>query len=144
MKMLAFVSLLVISAIAFAGNADDAITTDEQFGRFAQDYYIDPRPELVESAMRFAAGSPLVKQANTSHLVQMSFSCIFARHPERRDGWKTFISGLDEPGRAFFATSMEQTPEQLLEAVPPSPQKNDMNWGCFFATGDARYARQCG
>ncbi|HUQ10373.1 MAG TPA: hypothetical protein VM146_08645, partial [Steroidobacteraceae bacterium] len=132
--------LLLTDASAFAAEVD-AITTKEQFGSFAQDYYLDPRPELVESAMRFAGGSDLVKQPNTARLVQMSFSCIFARHPERREAWKKAIATLDETSRAYFSRSMDHTPQQLLDALPVSPEKNDVNWSCFFVSGDARYAR---
>lgn len=140
MKLNLLLLLLAMSARVLAGDAD-AITTQDQYGKFAQDYYLDPRPELVESAMRFAGGSDLVKQSNTKRLVQMSFSCIFARHPERREAWKKAIAALDAPARAYFATSMDHTPQQLLDARPISPDKNDVNWACFFVSGDARYAR---
>ncbi|HUQ10126.1 MAG TPA: hypothetical protein VM146_07395 [Steroidobacteraceae bacterium] len=124
-----------------ASGAEGSITTEEQFGRFAQGYYLDPRPELVESAMRFAGNSKLAKQAKTTRLVQMTFSCLFARHPERGDEWKKVIASLDEPARAYLSVSMDQTPQQLLDALPVSPEKNDVNWSCFFVSGDAGYAR---
>jgi len=132
--------LLAMSTRVLAGDAD-AISSQDQYATFAQDYYLDPRPELVESAMRFVARSELVKQPGTAQLVQMSFGCIFARHPERRDAWKKAIAALDPPSRARFTAAMDGTPQQLLDALPVSPEKNDVNWACFFVSGDARYAR---
>jgi hypothetical protein len=135
-----FLALLAMVATAAIG-ADDTITTPEQFGRFAQDYYLDPRPELVESAMRFAGSSDLAKQPKTTRLVQMSFACLFARHPEHRQQWTNFIATFDAPARKYLSVSMNHTPQQLLDAVATSPEKNDLNWSCFFVSGDPRYAR---
>jgi hypothetical protein len=135
---LAFLAFL---AMATAASGADGLMTEEQFGRFAQDYYLDPRPELVEAAMRFAGSSELAKRPKTMRLVQMSFSCIFARHPEHREQWKKFIATLDEPAREYLGASMNHTPQQLLDAVAVSPEKNDLNWSCFFVSGDPSYAR---
>jgi len=137
----AFVALLLAAAVAPAADDAAAFSSKEEFGAFMQGYYKDPRPERVESAMRFVAGSDLMTAENTARMMQTSFSCLFARHPEKRDAWKKAIATLPEPARTYFQVAMESDPVNMFLDTPTAPEKNDMSWGCFFITGDVGYVR---
>ena len=137
----AFVALLLAAAVAPAADDAAAFSSKEEFGAFMQGYYKDPRPERVESAMRFVAGSDLMTAENTARMMQTSFSCLFARHPEKRDAWKKAIATLPEPARTYFHVAMESDPVNMFLDTPTVPEKNDMSWGCFFITGDVGYVQ---
>jgi hypothetical protein len=139
---LALLSWPLCWAGAPAANKLTAITTHEQFSQFSQGYYRDPRPDLVDSAMRYATTKGLWAREASQAPLLASFSCIFARHQERREAWKKSIAALAEAPRKYFQRAMDTPPMQLLAEAAVSPEKNDMQWGCFFATGDERYLRE--
>ncbi len=90
--------------------------------------------------MEFVNSSGLANRENAKAPLLMSFSCIFSKHEElKRKKWREVISTLGEPAKALFTRSIDQLPSDLLDQIPVSPEKNDMNWACFFATGDLRY-----
>ncbi len=142
MKHLAAV-LLLLATNVFAADEATVFNTREELAEFMQGYYKNPRPELVESAMRFVAGAgaELMTGDNTARMMQTSFTCLFQRHPERRDGWKKVIASLPEPGQNYFHVSMESDVNAMFHDTPTLPVKNDMSWGCYFVTGDASYAQ---
>lgn len=140
-RVAAWMCLLLSAAGAPAADDAATFTSKEEFGAFMQGYYKDPRPDRVESAMRFAAGSDLMSAENTARMMQTSFSCLFGRHPEKRDEWKKVIATLPEPARNYFHVAMESNPVNLFLDTPTLPEKNDMSWGCFFITGDVDYVQ---
>jgi hypothetical protein len=142
MKYLATV-LLLLATPAFAADQPAAITTQQEFGDFMEGYYKNPRPDQVESAMRYIAGpgSPLMTGDSTSRMMQTSFACLFRRHPDKRDEWKKVIQTLPDTGHKFLNVAMESSVEAMFMATPIVPEKNDMSWGCFFITGDTSYVQ---
>jgi len=142
MKYLATV-LLLLATPAFAADQPAAITTQQEFGDFMEGYYKNPRPDQVESAMRYIAGpgSPLMTGDSTSRMMQTSFACLFRRHPDKRDEWKKVIQTLPDTGHKFLNVAMESSVEAMFMATPILPEKNDMSWGCFFITGDTSYVQ---
>ena len=140
-RLVTFVSLLLGAAGAFAADNPTAFMSKDEFGDFMQGYYRNPSPERVEPAMRFVAGTDLMTADNTDRMLQTSFSCLFGRHPEKRDAWKKAIATLPEPARTYFHVAMESNPVNLFLDTPTAPEKNDMSWGCFFITGDVGYVQ---
>ncbi len=140
MKRLAAI-LLLLATSAFAADEPGAITSREELSEFMQGYYRNPRPELVESALRFVAGSDasLMTGENTARMMQTAFTCLFQRHPERRDEWRKVIASLPAPAQNYFRVSMESDLNSMFHDTPTIPVKNDMSWGCFFVTGDPGY-----
>jgi hypothetical protein len=136
--------LLVLAALLIASSAGarekiTKITNGDELEDFVQGYYKEPRPELVESAMRVVSTSGLASNPDASAPLLMSFSCIFSLHEKQRETWTASIQGLQEPAKQLLSKAIEHSPAELLAGVPAAPAKNDMNWACFFATGEVRY-----
>jgi hypothetical protein len=140
LSMVMVLALLV--PMAQAEEKARTFTSRKEFGQWAQTYYRDPQPQLVESALKFAVADGLWSEENTRAPTRAVFSCLFARHPDRQPAWNKAIAALDEAPREFFRSAMEVKPMQLLAETPVSPARNDMVWGCFFVTGDERYAQE--
>jgi hypothetical protein len=134
-----FLALVLTAATGLAADKVSAINTRDQFSEFTHRYYQRPRPELVESAMKFAIKENLLDDENARAPLYATFTCLFARHPDHREAWIKSIAMLEEPARTFFQKAIEIPPMQMLAEAEVSPARNDMNWGCFFATGDERY-----
>ena len=135
-----FVGLL-LGASAFAADPPVPFASREEFGEFVQGYYTNPQPERIEAAMRFAAGSDVMTNDSTGLMTQVTFSCLFARYPDRKPAFKQAINSLDEPARAYFQKAVDSDPADLFLQVPLQPKKNDLSWGCYFVTGDVGYAQ---
>ena len=135
-----FVGFL-LGASAFAADPPVPFASREEFGEFVQGYYTNPQPERIEAAMRFAAGSDVMTNDSTGLMTQVTFSCLFARYPDRKPAFEQAINSLDEPARAYFQKAVDSDPADLFLQVPPQPKKNDMSWGCYFVTGDVGYAQ---
>jgi hypothetical protein len=111
-----------------------------EFGYFTHTYYLQPQPELINSAITFIGSSDIVSKPNAKAPLLMSFSCLFSNYgsPEK-EKWKLTIKNIAEPAKSLLTQSINNSPSKLLEKTPASPAKNDMNWACFFATGDFKY-----
>ncbi len=138
MTLLTLVALLVPLS-AGAQERLTGITNMAEFDDFLKHYYLEPRPDLVESAMTFVSASGLAADPRTSSTLPMFFTCIFSRHEEQRVAWAASIQGFEEPARKLLTDAMQQRPAELLAATPTSPAKNDMNLMCYFVTGDVQY-----
>lgn len=118
----------------------EKITNMNEFGYFSQTYYLQPQPELITSAITFIGSSDLASDPDAEAPLLMSFSCLFSKYDSsEKDKWKATIETIAEPGRSLLTQSINSSPLQLLDEAPTSPAKNDMNWACFFATGDLEY-----
>jgi hypothetical protein len=135
------IAALLLSAGAFAAEPTSPFTSKEEFGAFVQGYHKNPQPERIEAAMRFAAGSGVTTNDDTDLMTQATFSCLFARYPDRKPAFKQSIASLDEPARTYFQNAIDSHPAHLFLQVPLQPKKNDMSWGCYFVTGDVSYAQ---
>jgi hypothetical protein len=135
------IAALLLGVGAFAAEPPSPFTSREEFGAFVQGYHKNPQPERIEAAMRFAAGSDVMTDDDTDLMTQATFSCLFARYPERKPAFKQSIASLDAPARAYFQKAIDSDPADLFLQVPFPPKKNDMSWGCYFVTGDVSYAQ---
>ena len=135
------IAALLLGAGAFAAEPGIPFTSKQEFSAFVQEYHGNPQPERIEAAMRFAAGSDVISDDNTDLMTQVTFSCLFARYPERKAAFQQAITSLAEPARAYFQRAIDKEPADLFLQVPVQPKKNDMSWGCYFVTGDVSYAQ---
>ncbi len=115
---------------------------------FMEGFYLDPRPLLIEPAMRLLDQQNALADANARAPVIAFFGLVMAAYPEHMDTWDAAIrsldgDGLDGDSRATFqaAINLAKRPGFLLDDHPPSPGHNDMLWGAFFASGDEAYLR---
>ena len=132
---------LLLGAGAFAAEPPSPFTSKEEYAEFAQGYHKKPQPDRIEAAMRFVAGSDVMTNDNTDLMTQVTFSCLFARYPDRKPAFKQLIASLDEPARTYFQKAIDSDPADLFLQVPLQPKKNDMSWGCYFVTGDVSYVQ---
>ncbi len=118
----------------------EPVTNAEAFENFTQTFYFDPRPELIDSALRYVSSSEITLKKSAEAPLIMSFSCMFSRYDTaNNEKWKSTINDLTEPAKSLLTKSINNTPVELLATIDESPAKNDMNWACFFATGDILY-----
>jgi hypothetical protein len=110
-----------------------------EFSKFTQEYFRTPQPERIESAMLFLDHSPLARETRTQVLITMSFSCITHRPELKQRSWEQAINSLHYPASALMKVAVTTEPDALVSGIPLSPQQNDMNWACFFGTGDTSY-----
>lgn len=104
-------------------------------------YYLDPRPEYVELAIReLAAIDQFLENQDTWPPMVGFLAEIFAAEPDRVPAWSALIEGLDEPARVIFRKALERSkgPRHDQDAEP-SPSLNDIWWGSFFASGNTAF-----
>jgi len=135
--------LLMLAAMtaAAAQPTDIAPLTADEFSDFSMSYFEQPRPDLIGRAMVFFDRSGWAESSNHQLPSMMTFSCIAHRHEQKAQQWTTRINSLHEPAKGLLATAVSSSPEDLLRKIPLSAQKNDMNWACYFATGDTKYVQ---
>ena len=133
-------SALMLGASAFAADPPGPFTSKEEFSEFVHGYHKNPQPDRIEAALQFAAGSDVIRNDNTHLMTQATFSCLFARYPDRKPAFKKAIASLEQPAREYFQRAVDSDPADLFLQAPLRPSKNDMSWGCYFVTGDVSYA----
>ncbi len=133
-------TLSVFPVLAAASQALKSIDNLEDLGYFTQTYYQSPRPDLIPNALHFIDKQNPLDSLPRKITFMTAFSCIFSNMTEeQRAQYRKVVGSLNQPYRKIFTISLNKSPEKILNATPLSPMKNDMNWGCFFVTGDAVY-----
>ncbi|WJG08096.1 hypothetical protein [Aliiglaciecola sp. LCG003] len=139
-KFLVLTVILGFSTAGYAAGNMDKITNLNEFSYFTHTYYLHPQPELIENAIKFVDSSDVASNPNAKAPLLMSFSCLFSNYgASEREKWQEQIKSTGEPAKSILTQSINQSPLELLAATATSPAKNDMNWSCFFATGDFSY-----
>ncbi len=139
-RFIFLIGIVFFSIYAQASEKLSAITTQNEFSVFTHTYYLNPNPGLIESALKFVNSSGLANKKKARDPILMSFSCIFSRSDStQKEKWKNTINNLGDPAKSLLTVAINKTPNELLDSVKISPVKNDMNWACFFATGELRY-----
>lgn len=137
-----FIIICVLSFFSSA-NAENKlknITTDDEYGYFVETYYLHPKPELISNAITYTGLSEHASVENSKAGLLMSFSCLFSMYDkERKDNWAEIIKTTKNPVRLLLTKSINTSPSELLNETPLSAKRNDMNWACFFITGDNQY-----
>ena len=113
------------------------------FNTFMDGFYLDPRPQLIEPAMRWIDQNNVLANGDARAPVIAFFGLVMAAYPQYVGPWTAVIDSFEGDSRATFqaAANLAKQPGFLLDNHPPSPGHNDMLWGAFFATGDATYLR---
>lgn len=139
-------TLLVLAALIplpslGAGPVPDAIETPQELGQFLRYYYADPSPDLVDDAIKVLVIHRGLQGTDAGALVIGFFGQVFHDHRDRLDRWSKLIAQIDPTTRATLGEAMEFSgnPRQFLENTPPSPERNELCWGAFFASGDRAY-----
>ena len=131
--------LILISLVLCPTSAFGQIDSLDQFAEFSQTYYTEPRPDLIPAALKFLDTSPLVSNPDRVPMVTMSLSCIFHRPELKSRSWDAELARLTEPARGVVQAAISTGPDALLSLTPISPRRNDMNWACFFGSGEEKY-----
>ena len=131
--------VMLISLALCPTSAFGQIDSLDQFAEFSQTYYTNPRPDLVPAALAFLDTSPLVSNPDRAPFVTMSLSCILHRPEFEGRSWDAELAKLHEPARGVVQAAISTGPEALLSLTPISPKRNDMNWACFFGSGEEKY-----
>jgi len=131
---------ICLSCWAIRSHAAGEINSMDELNAFAHQYYLNPQPERVADALRYVVGQGAIRQPHNEASISAFFSCLFFRHPgEWHRRWKMMIHQFPVYERELFLSLLSTPPARLLVLQPQSPGKNDMYWGCYFATGDDRY-----
>lgn len=144
-RLFDYQNLLLAGLVLFCilpdkSQAEPSIASIEQLNQFAEHYYLNPQPELVSSALRFVNKLGADWQSENVAALTAFFNCIFNRYNgEWHVRWRNDIQQFSPRDQVLFTTLIEHGPNRILVQVPPSAVKNDMYWGCYFATGDKRY-----
>jgi len=140
MKILLIICTLTLFSSAIAENKLNAITTMDEYGYFVETYYLHPQPNLINSAITFIGSSGAASAKNMKAGVLMSFSCLFSMYEQtQKDKWIQKINEINKQEKELLTNSINNSPSQLLKEIPLSAARNDMNWACFFITGDKKY-----
>lgn len=143
-RSLTLAVVFVVASSAQAIQPLEKISTVHDLSYFTHHYYLQPQPKLVNNAIQFVGKSNIAANRKTQATIFMSFSCLFSRYdkPNQKtllNTWQRTAKTLDEPARSLFTYAFHKKPAELLKAAATSPAKNDMNWACFFATGNEKY-----
>jgi hypothetical protein len=108
---------------------------------FLHRYYRDPRPLLIEAAMRSLSAKGFLADANLRPPIIGFFALVFAQNLDFLPRWAGVIASLEPSTRESLraAIALSKSPSSLISEEAPSPYRNDMLWGAFFATGDVAY-----
>jgi len=137
-----FIIICTLSFFSFAIAKKNlnTITTINEYGYFIETYYLHPEPKLINSAINFIGSSDNTFANNMKAGILMSFSCLFSIYDqEHKDKWFQTIKTIKDPKKSLLTKAINTSPDELLKEVPLSAKKNDMNWACFYITGDNKY-----
>ena len=139
-KIIFVVGLLLSMSPVNAEDQQKSIRTDRELGIFFETYYLNPNSKRLRDALNFVDSSGMAKDQKLSNVLKISFSCLFSNYKAHQiDYWHETIERLEQPSKSLLKQAIESTPDEIISVAPLSPAKNDMNWACFFATGDAKY-----
>lgn len=131
-------------------------------------YYLNPQPAEVPQAIQKLSRSGYFDRDENTAVAIGFLSTLFAKHPERVDGWFQQLSNLPERHQRLLAAALWQAgnpaadlllqrlaqnspvrsqveslinlPAQLVSDVPVrSPSSLKLQWGAFLASGDERH-----
>ena len=135
-------SLCLVSQAAPAAEPP-ALATPDDLGAFMEGYYLRPQPELIAAFVTALNGSSLVKKAPDAAPTVAFLSEVFAANPKRLPEWQVLILKQDEETRAALMGALTLSEKGGVLALDGhSPGLNDMLWGAFFASGNAKFLQR--
>lgn len=113
----------------------------EDLELFMQTYYVNPRPDLISSAIKSLPKSAFVKRPNNDGGAVAFFSEVFTANSAMMPKWKREISKLDKTTKAILENAIMVSSKGgvLKLGDQHSPAMNDMYWAAFFASGNKAY-----
>lgn len=107
-------------------------------------YYLDPRPDHIDRAIRELATSGILEDENAFPPMVAFLTEVFSANRGELEGWKETIAVQDEAAREvlLFAVALSDNPKGILTWEQQAPYWNDMLWGAYFASGDTEYLQQ--
>jgi hypothetical protein len=117
------------------------ISTRKDLDAFIQSYYLEPKPDLIAQAIDVME-SEKVLITDAEFLYLGFFLQVYAMNPKFRAGWEAQLDMKSEPTRSALLHEVDvykKNPQGGLDIPSPSEQRNDMVWGAFFASGNARF-----
>ena len=131
---------LVLSLSCGAGEKLNRIATESEFSQFMHTYYQHPQPELVSDAIAYVGRSRLLSRSRGAEPPFLAFfSTVFAGNPSMADEWKKVVGEQEPQSKSLFTKALAETPGKIIGETRAGPARNDMYWGCFFASGDEAY-----
>jgi hypothetical protein len=130
---LILVALLVISGQAAAGQPG-SFTSQSQLDEFVHGYYLNPRPELVGSAILFYDKEKLLERENARPPVLAFFTLVFQKNRDLTPQWSKVIESTRGKTREVLSSAMSMAGEEapVMKIHEHSPSINDMYWGAFL------------
>lgn len=139
-KILVLSFIFIFVSAAYSVENLEKISNMNEFVYFIHTYYLHPQPDLIDSAITFVESSGVALNTKEKVPLLCWFSCLFSNYDSsEKEKLKTTIKNIEEPAKSLLIQSINNSPAELLEAAPTSSAKNDMNWACFFATGEFKY-----
>jgi hypothetical protein len=117
------------------------ISTRKDLDAFIQSYYLEPKPDLITQAID-VMDSEKVLSSDAQFLYLGFFLQVYAINPKFRAGWEALLEIKSEPTRSALLHEVDvykKNPQGGLDIQDPSEQRNDMEWGAFFASGNGRF-----
>lgn len=138
-RALTSVLLLACTMTAFAQGPLN-IATAKDAEDFTQTYYQVPRPEMIGTLIYVLHATALFNRTNAIPPYIGFFSEVFAANPDRVPEWRTLIAKQAHPTKGVLERALSVSKDGGVNAIDGrSAALNDMYWGAFFASGNAKY-----
>ena len=133
------VLLLAWTTMAFAQGPLNIATAKDAEG-FTQTYYQVPRPEMIGTLIYVLHATALFHRANAIPPYIGFFSEVFAVNPDRAPEWRALIARQAHPTKGVLEWALSVSKDGGVIAIDGrSAALNDMYWGAFFASGNAKF-----
>lgn len=127
---------------AIAGNLPPP-RTPEDFDKFVNKYYLEPRPERIASAMVTLTSSGVLQIPEAVGVIMGFFTEVFLTNPSRLAEWQPVID--KQPGFAksvLDSALLWSKAGGVLRLEGQSAQMSYLYWGAFFASGNPAYVKK--
>lgn len=115
---------------------------DNTYARILQDYFVKPDERVLTLLVKFLNRPGMTQERE--RMVNSSAMGFFCALSDLQPTVRLLIEEkLDSIGNPAFRQVLRQsigtTPDSLFAHSPLSPAFNDMTWGAYFATSNAKY-----
>ncbi len=139
-KLVLFLQIIFIVLFPITCLSQFKLVDDEQLNELILNYNINPRIDHIFDEIIAISDSELINKTGSRNPLIAFFSCIFDMYPELYDNkWKQIIRTASPQTQYLLKYAKENPPGTLIAKMPTSPTKNDMNWACYFTTGEIVY-----
>lgn len=108
---------------------------------FVNRYYAEKRPALIGARLKMVEEEALLHDPNSVPPLLGFLAGVFSENPELKESLKSQLHDTDPIFDQAWnsAVSMSKDPLAAILSQLASTSTNDMLWGAYFATGEARY-----